>query len=134
MIAILKIIFDLALKAFAAEGAKKLASALRPTSADAYQWRTVDPETRGERKVLFGLCGSCMQRDCATLIHMEDGIVVKIEGNPKHPYSLGAASGYGQASVLDLYDPDRAMALPMIGPAASMTTSLAVDAPMSIPQ
>src|SRR6201997_5548617 len=32
----------------------------------------------------------------------------KIEGNPEHPASLGGTDVYAQASILDLYDPDRA--------------------------
>jgi Fe-S-cluster-containing hydrogenase components 1 len=37
-----------------------------------------------------------------------DGRPIKVEGNPLHPFSNGGTDGFTQASVLDLYDPNRA--------------------------
>ncbi len=41
------------------------------------------------------------------LVSSFDGRPIKVEGNPLHPGSLGAADAYTQASVLQMYDPYR---------------------------
>ena len=45
-----------------------------------YKWESAhDSQEEGE-KTLYGICRMCMQGDCATKVHLEDGVVVKVEG------------------------------------------------------
>ena len=48
-----------------------------------------------------------------------DGRPIKVEGNPRHPASLGATDVFAEAAVLSLYDPDRSRTVLKQGAIAS---------------
>ena len=62
------------------------------------------------------------------IVESHDGRPTKIEGNPAHPASLGATGALEQASVLQLYDPNRAKSS-RIG--SARTTLAAIAATLS---
>lgn len=51
-------------------------------------------------------CGEC-DSGCGILVKSREGRPIKFEGNPSHPVSQGGLCARGQASVLNVYDPDR---------------------------
>ncbi len=45
------------------------------------------------------------------LVTCMDGRPIKIEGNPEHPFTGGASTAVAQASILEMYDPDRSQSV-----------------------
>ncbi len=66
------------------------------------------------------------------IVESHDGRPIKIEGNPQHPGSMGAAGMFEQASLLQLYDPDRASAVRYRRAAASWSQFAAAFAPAAM--
>jgi molybdopterin-containing oxidoreductase family iron-sulfur binding subunit len=58
------------------------------------------------------------------VVESHEGRPTKIEGNARHPASLGATSAAQQAALLDLYDPDRARGITRLGAPATWRGAL----------
>ena len=65
------------------------------------------------------------------LVASREGRPTKVEGNPDHPASLGAAGVYEQASILQLYDPNRARQLTYQGGVRSVRDFVRAFGPQS---
>ena len=70
------------------------------------------PEMLVPGRPLF-YASSFMRRGLAhgVLVESNMGRPTKVEGNPQHPASLGATDVFAQASILQLWDPDRSQAV-----------------------
>ncbi len=66
------------------------------------------PEELVPGKPLFYATAMTLKGEATGILaKSNEGRPTKIEGNPEHPQSLGATDARAQASLLDMYDPDR---------------------------
>ncbi len=71
-----------------------------------YAWTDIEDQKDEETKVLHGICRMCMQGDCATAVHLEDGVVVKVEGRNVPP-NYGSLCPRGNSAIMNVYNPYR---------------------------
>ena len=66
------------------------------------------PEEANPGKAVWyaSTCGEC-PASCGILVKTREGRPIKVEGMKEHPLNRGGLCARGQASVLNLYDPDR---------------------------
>jgi MoCo/4Fe-4S cofactor protein with predicted Tat translocation signal len=68
-------------------------------------------EVKPDRPLFFATAMTLGGFATGLLVRSNEGRPTKVEGNPSHPASLGAAGAIEQAAVLQLYDPDRSRAV-----------------------
>ncbi len=88
--------------AFAAAGCAR-----RPVEKVLPYLKAPEEITPGNAVWYASTCGECPAA-CGTLVRTREGRPIKVEGNREHPLSRGGLCARGQATVLNLYDPDRA--------------------------
>jgi thiosulfate reductase/polysulfide reductase chain A len=90
----------------AAAGALVVGQFIPPRVAEAARRSgMLDASTSG---YIPSMCEMCVWR-CGLLAKVEEGRVVKLEGNPDHPHSLGNLCPRGQSGLMNTYDPDRVL-------------------------
>ncbi|MFO7526485.1 MAG: TAT-variant-translocated molybdopterin oxidoreductase [Ignavibacteriaceae bacterium] len=62
--------------------------------------------TLGKANYYASTCTDCAN-SCGILIKTREGRPIKVDGNPDHPVNKGKICAKGQASILNLYDPER---------------------------
>ncbi|MFC1995309.1 molybdopterin-dependent oxidoreductase [Chloroflexota bacterium] len=60
----------------------------------------------GSTQIVRTVCDRC-HSECGVLVHVRDGKVIKVEGDPNHPANNGAMCAKGLAVVQMVYHPDR---------------------------
>lgn len=62
--------------------------------------------TPGNPNFYASTCTGCSNA-CGIIVKTREGRPIKVDGNPQHPVNQGKICAIGQASVLNLYDPNR---------------------------
>lgn len=57
---------------------------------------------------VHSMCEMCVWR-CGLIAKIQEGRVVKLDGNPEHPHSRGNLCPRGQSGLMNTYDPDRVL-------------------------
>ncbi len=68
--------------------------------------RKPEEVTLGRPDYYASACDGCAAA-CGVLIKTREGRPIKVDGNPDHPVNKGKICSIGQASILNLYEPDR---------------------------
>ena len=89
----------------AAVGALTASRFIPPPAARAAYQHSLDANGDG---YVPTMCEMCVWR-CGVLAKVEEGRVVKLEGNPAHPHSRGKLCARGQSGLMNTYDPDRVL-------------------------
>ncbi len=90
----------------AAAGALALGHFIPPRVAEAARLSGILDAT--DSGYIPSMCEMCVWR-CGLLAKVEQGRVVKLEGNPDHPHSRGNLCPRGQSGLMNTYDPDRVL-------------------------
>jgi len=77
-----------------------------------FQPRFPRSESTEPRTAIYTTCHECDQQ-CAAIAYIENGVLVKLDGNPVDQKSKGRLCPKGQAGILELYNPYR-LKRPMI--------------------
>jgi MoCo/4Fe-4S cofactor protein with predicted Tat translocation signal len=87
--------------AFAAAGCAR-----RPVEKILPYIKMPEEATPGKSVWYASTCGEC-PASCGILVKTREGRPIKLEGMKEHPLNRGGLCARGQASLLNLYDPDR---------------------------
>ena len=92
----------------AAVGMGALSGCTRTPPAEVRPYARQQPDVKPGLPLHYATTMTLGGAGCGLLVTSREGRPVKIEGNPEHPASLGAAGIYEQAAIYHLLDPQRA--------------------------